>query len=646
MKTFFKSAMLSHVRTHRSVKTLLLAIAASFYLFPASAQSYYPGGLGNTNLIVWLNAANTSSVTLTGGTNVRRWSDLSGRSYHFVQNTNARRPVYYATGGPNSKPAIRFTASNDHYLSTPSIPNTISYTAGVSSFTVVNFSATSGGGYERIYDFGVGESDNCIWFGRHGTSSNIAYEGRTNGTLVQTYTNTTSIIANGTHQMQEVIQQGGTAGTTSPVTYYRAGTAWTSGGTYGSITYVPAAANRGSNYIGRSNWAADEYYNGYMSEILFYNIFMNTTRRIILENYLSASWGITVANSRYTTPAVGDYGTNLVGIGYTSASDHFLTDVNGSTDGLGFSSGATASDFLNTAGYVMAAHDGQTNSVNSSINISGIGNNLYKWNRSWNIQKTGGNSTGNISIRFNFSDYNGSSPNSTYSYALLYNATDGSFTSGTNQLKGNNDVITGDIVSFSVNAANLPAGYYTLVWSTSAVLPVELTSFTATPKNNSSLLQWSTAQETNSSHFEVQRSVDGTTYSTIGQVAARGNSTAVSWYSFTDPNPIAGRNYYRLKIIDNKGAVNYSAIRVVDREGAAAAPEVYLTASGSSLHINGLTATGMVTVRMFNAAGQLVKRVQQPATPVMDIAMELPGGWYMAEISSADKTYRKKIIKQ
>jgi hypothetical protein len=645
MKTFSKSAMLSHVRTHRSVRTLLLATVTSSYLFPASAQSYYPGGLGNTNLIVWLNAANSNSITLSGS-NVRRWSDLSGRAYHFVQNTNARRPIYNATGGPNNRPAINFTAASQRYLSTPSIPSSISYTAGVSSFAVVNFSAATGGGYPRIYDFAIGQDNNSIWFGRHGTANNLGYEGRTNTTVVQTYTNGTSIISNGTHNIYEAIQQGGTAGTTSPVTYYREGTAWTSGGTYGSITYVPGAVNRTSNYIGRSNWGVDEYFGGKMSEILFYNIFMNTTRRIILENYLSASWGITVANSRYTTPAVGDYGTNLVGIGYTSASDNFLTDVNGSTDGLGFSSGTTASDFLNTAGYVMAAHNGQSSTVNSNINISGIGNNLNRWNRSWNIQKIGGNSTGTISIRFNFPDYNGSSPNSTYSYALLYNATDGSFASGTNQLKGNNDVISGDIVSFAVNAANLPAGYYTLVWSTSSILPVDLSSFTATPQNNSSLLQWSTAQETNSSHFEVQRSADGTAYSTIGQVAAKGNSTTVSRYSFTDPNPIAGRNYYRLKIVDNKGAVNYSAIRVVDKGGATTAPEVYLTASGSSLHISGLTATGMVTVRMFNAAGQLVKKVQQPATPVMDMALELPRGWYMAEISSGDKTYRKKIIKQ
>lgn len=646
MKIFSRSALLCLACINRSVKSVLLTTAASFFLFAAMAQSYYPGGLGNANLVVWLNAGNNSSITQSSGS-VSQWNDLSGRAYHFSQATSARQPVYSATGGPNNRPAISFTASSHHYLSTPTIPSSISFTSGVSSFAVVNFSAPIGSGYSRIYDFGIGQDNNSIWFGRHGTSSNMGYEGRTNTTVVQTYTNTTAIISNGTHQMQEVVQQGGTAGTTSPVAFYRAGTAWTSSGSYGSITYVPGAINRTSNHIGRSNWAADEYYGGTMSEILFYNRAMNATRRIILENYLSASWGLAVSNSHYTPPATGVYNSNLVGIGYTSSSDNSLSTVNGSTDGLGFSSGTAASDFLNTAGYMMAAHNQQTNTVNSNITIPGIGVNLYRWNRSWNIQQTGGNSNGTVSLRFNFADYNGTTPNNTYSYGILHNATDGTFASGTNQLISTNATVSGNIVAFPVNATYLSAGYYTIVWSTTSLLPVVLTSFAAIPQNNSNLLQWNTAQETNSRHFEVQRATDAMPFATIGQVAAKGHSVSVSHYNFTDQYPTAGRNYYRLKMVDINKAVTYSVIRVVDRAGAdQVKPEVYFSASTGALHITGLAATGSVTVRMINAAGQLVKRVQQPATSVMNIALELPGGWYMAEISNGDKTYRKKIIKQ
>lgn len=646
MRIFLRSSLLWHACIDCTVKTVLLSAAVFFYLIPALAQSYYPGGLGNTNLIVWLNAGKSSSITQSAGA-VSQWSDLSGRNYHFSQATSARQPAYSATGGPNSRPAISFTGASQHYLSTPSIPASISYTSGVSSFAVVNFATPLGGGFPRIYDFAIGQSNNSIWYGRYWTNTTMGYEGRTDWTVAQTYTNGTAILANGTHSMHEVIQQGGTVGNTSAVTFYRAGTSWTSTGTMGSTTYVPAATNRTSNFIARSNWSADEYFGGTMSEILFYNLAMNTTRRIILENYLWASWGLAVNTTRYTPPATGVYGTNLVGIGYTSTTDNFLTDVSGSTDGLGFSSTTTATGFLNTAGYVMAAHNQQANTVNSGISMPGIGNNLYRWNRSWNIQQTGGNSSGTISVQFNFSDYSGTTPNSTYSYGILYNATDGTFATGTNQLVSTNATVSGSIVSFPVTASNLPAGYYTIVWSATSILPVVLTNFTATGQDNGCLLQWSTAQETNSSHFEVQRAVDGVSFSTIGQVAAKGYSTSLSRYSFTDQYPAAGHNYYRLKMVDANGAISYSAVRMVDRGGAGlVTPEVYFNSSTGVLRITGLVTTGMVTVRMINAAGQLVKRVQQPAAGVMDVAMELAGGWYMAEISSGNKVYRKKIIRQ
>jgi hypothetical protein len=70
-----------------------------------------------------------------------------------------------------------------------------------------------------------------------------------------------------------------------------------------SKTWVPTSIVRTSNYIGRSNWAADNYFSGTLSEILVYNVAFNTTQRVILENYLSAAWGEKISTSRYTPPS-------------------------------------------------------------------------------------------------------------------------------------------------------------------------------------------------------------------------------------------------------------------------------------------------------------------------------------------------------
>lgn len=93
------------------------------------------------------------------------------------------------------------------------------------------------------------------------------------------------------------------------------------------------------------------------------------------------------------------------------------------------------------------------------------------------------------------------------------------------------------------------------------VLPVSLTSFTARKSNNQIQLAWSTASESNNSHFEIERSVNGTDFVKIGERKGAGNSSSVLNYSFIDNNPASGTNYYRLKQVDFDGKFEYSDIQ-------------------------------------------------------------------------------------
>ena len=440
--------------------------ALCFVLLACVARGqYYPGGLGNGNLVIWLNANKPSSITKNGANQVRQWSDLSGNGYNFVQAVATQEPVYGATTGPYNRPALTFTSTGSQYLSTPTLPASISFAAGTSSFATGSFNAPqTAQGWQRIYDLGDGTASNNITFGRRGSTANLYYEGWKAGTGDQTYT-TTNAIVNGVDTLYEAVQQGGASGTLSAVAHYLAGTSQANTGQAGSSkTWVPPAIARTSNYIGRSNWAADNYFSGTLSEILFYNAAFNTTQRVIMENYLSAEWGEAVSTAKYAPPSSTTYTTNLVGIGYTSAADNFLANPAGSTDGLSFSSGSTAADFLGSAGYLIAAHNGQANTVFTNAAVTGIGASVDYWNRSWYLNATGGNSSGIVTLKFNFSDYNGSALPGATNYFLVYNATDGSFGSGTNQLVAVNTSAAGTTVSFAVKGSSLANGYYTIMW--------------------------------------------------------------------------------------------------------------------------------------------------------------------------------------
>ena len=99
----------------------------------------------------------------------------------------------------------------------------------------------------------------------------------------------------------------------------------------------------------------------------------------------------------------------------------------------------------------------------------------------------------------------------------------------------------------------------------SSSLPVELLHFTGTDQAEGVRLQWSTANESNSSHFEVQRSMDGERWEQIARVAAQGISFSVTEYMHLDPAAFSGTNYYRLRVVDNDGSSEFSGVVAVTR---------------------------------------------------------------------------------
>jgi photosystem II stability/assembly factor-like uncharacterized protein len=89
------------------------------------------------------------------------------------------------------------------------------------------------------------------------------------------------------------------------------------------------------------------------------------------------------------------------------------------------------------------------------------------------------------------------------------------------------------------------------------VLPIELTSFSASLVNNSVVLSWKTETEVNNYGFDVERSSANAGWQKIGFVDGSGNSNSPKNYSFTD-NPSGGTSFsYRLKQIDVDGSFKY-----------------------------------------------------------------------------------------
>ncbi|TGE23828.1 T9SS type A sorting domain-containing protein [Hymenobacter aquaticus] len=170
-------------------------------------------------------------------------------------------------------------------------------------------------------------------------------------------------------------------------------------------------------------------------------------------------------------------------------------------------------------------------------------------------------------------------------------------------------------------------------------LPVELVAFSASRQSNTVQLKWTTASETNSNRFEVQRSADGQSFATINTVAGAGTTTTATNYLSVDAAPLAGTSYYRLRQIDTDGSVSYSPVRVV---GAVLAM-VYPSPTYDLLNLPA-TAAG-AAYRVLNTTGQTVMQGTVPKSGALTMRELKPGGYFL-EITNNGELSRQRFVRE
>ena len=91
-----------------------------------------------------------------------------------------------------------------------------------------------------------------------------------------------------------------------------------------------------------------------------------------------------------------------------------------------------------------------------------------------------------------------------------------------------------------------------------APLPVKFGDLKASQQSNGVRIDWSSYSEENTDHYDIERSSDGRSFSVIGQVTAKGNSSSKTDYTWLDESPLNGNNFYRVRSVDIDGHLTYS----------------------------------------------------------------------------------------
>ncbi|OAQ41861.1 hypothetical protein A5893_01720 [Pedobacter psychrophilus] len=178
-------------------------------------------------------------------------------------------------------------------------------------------------------------------------------------------------------------------------------------------------------------------------------------------------------------------------------------------------------------------------------------------------------------------------------------------------------------------------------------LPIQLTSFTGKTINQSILLNWNTASETNNDFYDVLRSADGKSFTSIGTIKGAGTSTSSKDYSFSDENPYAGTNYYQLVQHDYDGKTASSAIIPVDSKIDAATLSVYANVTSVKISLSSPNKTkGLLQV--FDIAG---RKLSESSVEVnkgfnsFELPLSLSNGVHFARFTSEAETINQKFIK-
>jgi hypothetical protein len=319
---------------------------------------------------------------------------------------------------------------------------------------------------------------------------------------------------------------------------------------------------------------------------------------------------------------------------------------------------------------------------NTALCASGInpGEAQFEMQRSWNVSYTG-TLSGTYQVRYYFNPqerqdvidaaaaYMAANPSCAYNYK--YNPGN----SGWFWFKNNNVTYTApsfdDNPNFALLTSTAPGttanglvyteisnitgfsgGTGGVVLLPGGFLPVEWLYFNVENQGNANRLLWATASEENALSFEVQRSVNGSTFEKIGTKVAAGNSTVTNYYEFMDNNPQNGMNYYRIKLINTDGTEEFTEIKVIENTFAADF-SVYPNPSSDIIHFNSTTdKVEDIKVEILDILGRVVKtEIHKSVIGKNNVPLriaELQSGSYSlrATFLQSNKTNSAKFVKK
>ena len=192
---------------------------------------------------------------------------------------------------------------------------------------------------------------------------------------------------------------------------------------------------------------------------------------------------------------------------------------------------------------------------------------------------------------------------------------------------------------------------YSIIIPQALLLPVTLLRFDANEINKKVVLNWVTTNETNNKGFEIERSVDGKNYYSIGNIDGSGTTNATQQYTFVDERPIRGIAYYRLMQLDidgKKEQIGTATVTVTGENLSAVFPNPMTNGKLNVIFKNEENLSDL-TILISDLSGRILYNQTQNIVDGLnqfELDLEtLPKGAYLMEIKRANSSEFIKLLK-
>ena len=259
---------------------------------------------------------------------------------------------------------------------------------------------------------------------------------------------------------------------------------------------------------------------------------------------------------------------------------------------------ASSSDSLDVSAYAT------TNTANDSVTIALV-------NRSATQTET---------VTLSFPDFQLSgTPITTLTLSNLPTGTETFVSASNNALQTSAVAPTGNTVQVTMAPMSITS---LLLAGTPPILPANLLSFTAEKSNSEVLLNFTTTGDINLASFDIERSGDGVSFTSIGTVPAAAGQNADSVqsagpaknsYQFADISPLPALNFYRLNMIDKDGNHSYSNV-VVIRYDSTGSLSIFPNPATGTVNVQLQAPPGQLLLQVIDASGRVVRMLSLQST--------------------------------